>query len=75
MTPHNFLSTARVREMEDEAEKIRQIQTEVDKQMHLTSPTGAAAAAAPVALSIEEKMEVDGRSVYVGNVSTNINAL
>lgn len=57
---------ARVREMEEEAEKIRQIQTEVDKQM--SSPTGAANATAQLNLSIEEKMEVDARSIYVGNV-------
>jgi polyadenylate-binding protein 2 len=57
---------ARVREMEDEAEKIRQIQTEVDKQMNNFSPTSPPAASVP--LSIEEKMEVDARSIYVGNV-------
>ena len=55
--------------MEEEAEKIRQIHTEVDKQMNLGSPPGATSPAAPVALSIEEKMEIDARSVYVGNVS------
>ncbi|KAF2364351.1 RNA recognition motif domain [Trinorchestia longiramus] len=56
---------ARVREMEDEAEKIRQIQSEVDKQMSNYSPTSPSA---PVPLSIEEKMEVDARSIYVGSV-------
>ena len=60
---------ARVKEMEDEAEKIRQIQTEADEKM--STPAGGAAAAAPVAMSIEEKMEADARSVYVGNVSIN----
>ena len=55
--------------MEDEAEKIRQIQTEADEKM--STPAGGAAAAAPVAMSIEEKMEADARSVYVGNVSIN----
>ena len=64
-----FTHAARVREMEEEAEKIRQIQTEADKQMNLGSPPGAAAPTAAAPLSIEEKMEVDGRSVYVGNVS------
>lgn len=62
-------TSARVQEMEDEAEKIRQIQTEVDKHMSMGSPPGATSPTAPVALSIEEKMEVDSRSVYVGNVS------
>lgn len=31
---------ARVKEMEEEAEKLKQLQTEVDKQMNLGSPTG-----------------------------------
>jgi len=56
---------ARVKEMEEEAEKLKQLQSEVNKQMTLGSPT--AAAPAPV-LSVEEKMEIDNRSIYVGNV-------
>jgi len=74
---------ARVREMEEEAERLRQMQSEVEKQMNLgagaagiipgvpTSPTSAAAAAgAPVPgfPTLEEKMEADNRSIYVGNV-------
>ncbi|XP_018022567.1 polyadenylate-binding protein 2-like [Hyalella azteca] len=59
---------ARVREMEDEAEKIRQIQTEADKQMSNFSPPGATSPSASNPLTIEEKMEVDARSIYVGNV-------
>jgi len=65
---------ARVREMEEEAERLRQMQSEVEKQMNLsggpTSPTaaGAAAAGVPGFPTIEEKMEADNRSVYVGNV-------
>lgn len=31
---------ARVREMEEEAEKLKQLQTEVDKQMNMGSPPG-----------------------------------
>lgn len=31
---------ARVREMEEEAEKLKQMQTEVDKQMSMGSPPG-----------------------------------
>lgn len=31
---------ARVKEMEEEAEKLKQLQSEVDKQMSLGSPTG-----------------------------------
>ncbi|XP_046395086.1 polyadenylate-binding protein 2-like isoform X1 [Ischnura elegans] len=56
---------ARVREMEEEAEKLKQLQSEVDKQMNLGSPPGLTS---PLNMSIEEKMEVDNRSIYVGNV-------
>lgn len=31
---------ARVREMEEEAEKLKQLQSEVDKQMNMGSPPG-----------------------------------
>ncbi|KAK3799127.1 hypothetical protein RRG08_051402 [Elysia crispata] len=57
---------ARVREMEEEAEKLKEMQTEVDKQMNMSSPT-----AAPTATSFptpEEKVEADAKSIYVGNV-------
>ncbi|XP_014245190.1 polyadenylate-binding protein 2-B [Cimex lectularius] len=57
---------ARVREMEEEAEKLKQMQTEVDKQMNLGSPP--ATGAAGLNLSYDEKVEVDNRSIYVGNV-------
>ncbi|UYV66109.1 PABPN1 [Cordylochernes scorpioides] len=53
---------ARVREMEEEAEKLKLMQSEAEKQLSLgtTAPT--------VGMSLEEKMEVDNRSVHVGNV-------
>nr|CAG4648947.1 EOG090X0FQT [Polyphemus pediculus] len=54
---------ARVREMEEEAEKLKMLQSEVEKQ--ISSPQGVTS---PLNMSIEDKMEVDGRSVYVGNV-------
>jgi polyadenylate-binding protein 2 len=54
---------ARVKEMEEEAEKLKQLQSEVNKQMTLGSPTSST----PI-LSVEEKMEIDNRSIYVGNV-------
>jgi polyadenylate-binding protein 2 len=54
---------ARVKEMEEEAEKLKQLQSEVNKQMTMGSPT-----LAPVPMSLEEKMEIDNRSIYVGNV-------
>jgi len=54
---------ARVRAMEEESEKLRQLQSEVDKQLSVpTSPV------ASLNLSFEEKMDVDSRSVYIGNV-------
>jgi len=83
---------ARVREMEEEAEKLKQLQSEVDRQMQIgtssggttpggplmvtsSSPSNTSASSSlatsglfPSSLSIEEKMEVDGRSIYVGNV-------
>merc|ERR1711935_415439 len=55
---------ARVRQMEEEAAKLKQMQSEVDKQM--TSPAGSAAGV--LNMSYEEKVEVDARSVYCGNV-------
>ncbi|KAG8191372.1 hypothetical protein JTE90_006116 [Oedothorax gibbosus] len=58
--PDLELIKARVKEMEEEAEKIKQMQNEVEKMAH--------AAPGLMALSYEDKMEIDGRSVYVGNV-------
>merc|ERR1712045_942677 len=54
---------ARVRQMEEEAAKLKQMQTEVNNEM--TSPVGSAAA---LNVSFEEKIAIDARSVYVGNV-------
>ncbi|VVC93305.1 unnamed protein product [Leptidea sinapis] len=56
---------ARVQEMEEEAEKLKQMQTEVDKAMSMGSPPGLTS---PLNMSLEEKIEADNRSVYVGNV-------
>ncbi|XP_031826033.1 poly(A) binding protein nuclear 1 isoform X1 [Nomia melanderi] len=56
---------ARVREMEEEAEKLKQLQSEVDKQMNMGSPPGITS---PLNMSLEDKKEVDNRSIYVGNV-------
>lgn len=55
---------ARVREMEEEAEKLKEMQSEVDKQLNLSSSS----LTSPTRLSQEEKLDADGRSVYVGNV-------
>ena len=51
--------------MEEEAEKLKELQNEVEKQMNMSPPPGNAG---PVIISIEEKMEADARSIYVGNV-------
>ncbi|PWO01203.1 RNA-binding domain-containing protein [Tilletiopsis washingtonensis] len=53
---------ARVAEMEAEAAKLRDMQADAEREAG-----GAPGAAAP-GPSEEEKEEVDGRSVYVGNV-------
>jgi polyadenylate-binding protein 2 len=52
----------RVREMEEEAEKIRQMQNEVEKQMKSSSTPALASS------SIEDKLDADGRSIWIGNV-------
>lgn len=57
---------ARVREMEEEAEKLKEMQSEVEKQMNWSSSS----ITSPVSPypTVEEKIETDNRSVYVGNV-------
>uniref|UniRef100_A0A914UV94 RRM domain-containing protein n=1 Tax=Plectus sambesii TaxID=2011161 RepID=A0A914UV94_9BILA len=57
----------RVKEIEEEAEKIRQMQTDVEKQMNMSSGSSGVGSPA-LTMTIEERMEVDSRSVYVGNV-------
>ncbi|CAG0894114.1 unnamed protein product [Cyprideis torosa] len=71
---------ARVKEMEEEAVKLKQLQMEADKSAgggalltgagggSTTSLNSGVSGASPVALSIEEKIEADSRSIYVGNV-------
>lgn len=54
---------ARVAEMEAEAAKLRDMQDQAERER---AGSGAAAPAGP---TDQEKEEVDGRSVYVGNVS------
>lgn len=55
----------RVREMEEEAEKLKKMQEEVDKQMNTKTQT---------VLTLEEKQEIDNRSIYVGNVDYSTTA-
>jgi len=59
----------RIREMEEEAEKLKQMQLEVEKQMQLPGTPGT-----PPFPTMEEKMEADLRSVYVGNVDYSATA-
>ena len=49
---------ARVREMEEESAKLKQMQTEVDRQMSAGSAHGSNPA---LNLSFEEKLEIDGK--------------
>ncbi|XP_052817672.1 polyadenylate-binding protein 2-A-like isoform X2 [Mya arenaria] len=56
---------ARVKEMEEEAEKIREMQNAVDLKMNMSSPTLSSSSAFPTP---EEKLDADARSIYVGNV-------
>jgi hypothetical protein len=55
----------RVREMEFEAEKLREMQAQVEKEMNESGQVGHPA---PVGTMEENKEVVDSRSVYVGNV-------
>ncbi|CAH0391577.1 unnamed protein product [Bemisia tabaci] len=55
---------ARVKEMEEEAEKLKQLQSEVDKQILGSPPQNSSS----LNLSLEEKQEIDNRSIFVGNV-------
>jgi len=61
---------ARVREMEEEAEKLKEMHNEVEKQMNLSG----SAITSPLSVSLEEKLEADGRSIYVGNVDYSATA-
>ena len=62
---------ARVLEMEAEQEKLKKMQDEVDRQMNM-SPTSKSSQ--PQTLSLEEKQEIDARSIYVGNVDYSTTA-
>ncbi|KAL6043310.1 hypothetical protein STEG23_022097 [Scotinomys teguina] len=62
---------APVREMEEEAEKLKELQKEMEKQMSMSSPPGNAG---PMIVSLEEKMEADARSIYVGNADYDATA-
>lgn len=61
----------RVKEMEEETEKLKQMQDEVDRQMNI-SPSNNSSSQQP--MSLEEKQEIDTRSIYVGNVDYSTTA-
>ncbi|KMZ58497.1 Polyadenylate-binding protein family protein [Zostera marina] len=52
----------RLKEIEDEASALREMQAKVEKEM------GAVQDSSSAAPSLEEKEEIDSRSIYVGNV-------
>ena len=62
---------ARVRAMEEDSEKLRELQSEVNKQLAVPTNTSASAG---LNLSFEEKMDSDSRSVYIGNVDYGASA-
>lgn len=55
----------RMKEIEEEAQMIKKLQNDVEKQMNMSTTSSGSL---PPQLSLEEKMEADSRSVYVGNV-------
>ncbi|NXR10901.1 PABP2 protein, partial [Semnornis frantzii] len=63
---------ARVREMEKEDERLKELQLEAESHLIMSSEAGACSQllvfAALFPKTTEEKMEVDQRSIYVGNV-------
>ncbi|XKL63723.1 hypothetical protein PGB90_006087 [Kerria lacca] len=76
---NNFVSEletirARVQEMEEEAQKLKMLQTEVDHRMttgttSTSNVTTATSTATTLTLtSADAKIEADNRSIYVGNV-------
>lgn len=65
----------RVKGMDEEAARLIQLQNEMEQQMKSTSsPTASFGAPYPGFMTQEEKMEVDSRSIYVGNVDYSATA-
>ncbi|XP_043937499.1 embryonic polyadenylate-binding protein 2 [Protopterus annectens] len=54
---------ARIREMEDEEEKLKELQHREERCLIMSTKIGN-----PVPMTAEERIEADNRSVYVGNV-------
>merc|ERR1712235_129844 len=55
----------RVKAMEAEAEKLKVLQSEVELQMNMGEPASTGSAQFP---TLEEKVDADNRSIYVGQV-------
>ncbi|ELU11799.1 hypothetical protein CAPTEDRAFT_18178 [Capitella teleta] len=51
--------------MEEEAEKLREMQSEVEKQLILNS---SSMGSPTPAISLEDKLDADSRSIWIGNV-------
>ncbi|XP_031561997.1 polyadenylate-binding protein 2-B-like [Actinia tenebrosa] len=58
---------ARVKEMEEEAEKLKEMQKQVEQSIMSPPAQG-------IHKTVEEKAEIDSRSVYVGNVDYSATA-
>lgn len=69
MDPEKEAIKVRVKEMEEEAEKLKQMQDDVDRQMNPSNKSSS-----QQILSLEEKQEIDNRSIYVGNVDYSTTA-
>ena len=57
----------KMKEMEEEATKLKQYQADVEEDMNLSS-SSLPGVQSPQFLSQDEKKEIDARSIYVGNV-------
>jgi len=55
----------RMKQIEEEAQRLRDMQSEVEKQYQNSTTSSSPIA---TAISVEEKMMIDTRSIYVGNV-------
>lgn len=67
----------RVKGMDEEAARLIQLQTEMEQQMKSTQSPTANYGSSPfqaAPMSVEEKMDADTRSIYVGNVDYSATA-
>lgn len=64
---------ARVREMEEEAEKLKQLQNEVDKQMNMGSPPGLSKCLTPSIFNFKNATECKGSFMIFFNKKTDEN--